>query len=621
MSFKRGKPDLAAGRMSPVRRLLEDRFVLGVFAAALLARLLYLSQISGSPLFNDPPVDGGTYADLARRLASGDWLLSGSGPFWQPPLYSYFLGLVRWVAPESFFGLARVIQAGLGAITCVLVYGIGRAVFSPYVARLASVCAVLYGPFLFFDGEMLPATLAAVLNAGGLLTLLWGRQLRSWRVLFGAGVLFGLAALAVATTLPFVGLAAVWMFWRSRQSDESLQQALRPAAIFIGGCLLVLAPIALRNATVGDDRVLISYNWGVNYYLGNNPDPGSTLEARPGWEWDDIVALPIRAGARQASERAWWFAGRSLEFLTTDPLAFLRLQAAKALQFVAGEEVGRNQDLYFWRHQSPILRVLLWKTDWFAFPFGLVAPLAVLGWGITVRRQGLGLPAVYVVVYAAGVVAFFVTARYRIPVLPVILLFAASGVEWLRQLRRGPSRTRLQAWGVLAVVTILVNSTVRPAAAGHAAVYYYLGNASAAQRHPQLARDQFARSVELDPEYWQSWNNLGTQEAVLGNMDKAARIFERVLAARPQHGEVWLNLAHARVALRDAEGAAVAYESALEREGPSRRIYTEMMVLFSRQGEWQQAEGVLERALLDFPEEADDLRAMYERMVQRAQGG
>ena len=104
-------------------------------------------------------------------------------------------------------------------------------------------------------------------------------------------------------------------------------------------------------------------------------------------------------------------------------------------------------------------------------------------------------------------------------------------------------------------------------------------------------------------------------------MDKAARIFERVLAARPQHGEVWLNLAHARVALRDAEGAAVAYKSALEREGPSRRIYTEMMVLFSRQGEWQQAEGVLERALLDFPEEADDLRAMYERMVQRAQGG
>ena len=30
------------------------------------------------------------------------------------------------------------------------------------------------------------------------------------------------------------------------------------------------------------------------------------------------------------------------------------------------------------------------------------------------------------------------------------------------------------------MVTILVNSTVRPNAAGHAAVYYYLGNASAA---------------------------------------------------------------------------------------------------------------------------------------------
>ena len=124
--------------------------------------------------------------------------------------------------------------------------------------------------------------------------------------------------------------------------------------------------------------------------------------------------------------------------------------------------------------------------------------------------------------------------------------------------------------------------------------------------------------MELDPEYWQAWNNLGTQTAIAGDIDRAVAMYERVLAARPQHSEVWLNLAHAHVARRDDASAATAYESARQRDPGNRRIYTEQMILFAKRGKWEHARSVLRKALAVFPDEETALRKMYEGMVQRA---
>ena len=150
-----------------------------------------------------PAVDAKTYTHHAQRLAAGNWLGMGEGPFWQPPLYPYFLGAVKVLFSESFFYAVHFVQALLGALVCAMSWWIGRALFNPAVGLLAGVGTALCGPLIFFDGELLPASLAAFVDLLALVVLLhvWRRPSR-WGFL-GAGAAFGVGALAVPTVLVF----------------------------------------------------------------------------------------------------------------------------------------------------------------------------------------------------------------------------------------------------------------------------------------------------------------------------------------------------------------------------------------------------------------------------------
>ena len=595
-----------------LRLARREAFAVGPFGGALFLRLLYVWEIAGSPLYALPPVDGATYSDIARRLAAGDWLLRGSGPYWQPPLYPYVLGVLRAAFGDGMFTAARLLQAVLGAATCTLTYLVGRRAVGDTAARVAAAAAAVYGPLLFFDGELLPATLATTLDLAGLLVLQRALRTDSPWAWTGAGVLFGAAALTVATTLLYVIALGAWLTLGGLRRGDRIARSVRPAVLLVAAAAVVIAPVTVRNLVVGDDFVLISHNWGINYWLGNNPDSEATIAARPGWEWDDILSLPAHAGVDGATRRARWFAERAASFATEAPGAFLTLQARKGLDLLHGEEVGRNQDLYFWRGESRLLWVLLWKTSWLAFPFGLVAPLAVLGLAVRLRRDGLTPLSLFVLSYAAGVAAFFVTARYRVPLVPAALLLAATGGGWLwTSWRERRARHLLLAAVTCLGLGVLSNAGIRPAQAGHAAVHYHLGNAYAQQRRAESARAQFERAVQLDPEFWQAWNNLASVQALGGDMEGAAATFARVAAHRPGQAMVWYNLAHARVALGDVPGAADAYRRAIETNPAFRRAHGELISLLVRRGDGPAARRALEAAIAAFPAEEADLRRMF----------
>ena len=166
-----------------------------VWAAAFAVRLLYVVQSQQSPFYDFPLVDAKTYVQAATAMALGDWV-GNSQPFWQPPLYPHFLG-VLFALFEPGFTLPRLVQAALGATICLQVYWLGRRVFSSAVAWCAAALAVFYAPFVFFEGEFLPPVLAILLNLSALLALLWAVEGQIRRLLL-PGLLFGLSALCVA---------------------------------------------------------------------------------------------------------------------------------------------------------------------------------------------------------------------------------------------------------------------------------------------------------------------------------------------------------------------------------------------------------------------------------------
>ena len=583
------------------------RACLAILVLALLLRLLHAWQMASSPLYEEPAVDGMTYVAHAEALAAGDWLGRDRPAFWQPPLYPYVLGLVKAAFPDSFFDAVRWMQALGGALACVLTCLVGTRLFSPRVGLAAGLAAALCGPLIYFDGEILPASLATVLGLSGLLLLLRALRRGTPGAFLPAGLVYGLAALAVPTVLGFCLLAAAWITWKG--------SSRLGAALFLLGIAAAVLPVAGRNYAIGGEPVLISYNSGVNFHIGNSADHERLVRIRPGWEWDDLVGKPLAAGIDRRSERSAWFWKQALEYMREEPLDYLALQARKGLRLLNGHEEGRNQGIYYWRHHSGVLTVSLWKRV-IAFPFGVIAPLAVLGLVLAIHRRGLDPATLFVLAYAAGVVAFFPTARYRAPMLPVLLVLAAHAAWWLwDRLREGRYRPAIPAAGVVALVAVISNLGAGPMdMAGDAAIHYNIGQAHSRQGRAAEAGKALTRALELDPAYWQAWNDLGTIQAQQGDAAGAAVIFERVTRARPDRPEPWVNLAHSYRALGRLDEAVPAYERALSASGHLPTLYAGLMHLHLERGDPDAARRILEEALERRPREREKLLHIFARL-------
>jgi tetratricopeptide (TPR) repeat protein/4-amino-4-deoxy-L-arabinose transferase-like glycosyltransferase len=536
-----------------------------VWLAAFGVRLLYIHQSQASPFFDFPLVDAKTYTEMAARLAlEGQWRGDPS-PFWQPPLYPYFLALVYKVNGPGYWA-PRLVQAAIGALSCALLYLLGRRLFSAGVGLAAAGLAALYGPLIFFEAEFLPPVLAVFLDLLVLLSLL--RAASGGQFLI-SGLLLGIAALCVPNILLFLSFALLWVFWQSRPLSSARRWSR--LGLLAAGTALALAPVALRNYWVGGERVLISTNAGINFYIGNNAGFEKTVRLQPGPAWRALVDLPRReAGITRPGEQSDYFFNKSWEFIRSQPGAFLKLLVYKTYLFWHGHELGRNQDLYHAREYSSLLRLLLWESA-LAFPFGLLAPLALVGIGLAWRaglhrRPGPALLLLFALSYALSVVLFFAAARYRLPVVPVLLLFAVYGVaQGHGLLRQGAFRPLAGAGGALLVLLVGCNLRQgRLELAWEADTYHRLGFAYQQKGLQANAIGAYQKALELDPGIEEARFNLASLYARQGRYDRAIAQYGEFVRRFPQYLEARYALGNALLFAGRYQEAIAQYEVLLD---------------------------------------------------------
>ena len=376
-------------------------------------------------------------------------------------------------------------------------------------------------------------------------------------------------------------------------------------AALVLGLVLVIAPVTVRNRVVGGEWVLISHNAGINFYIGNNPDYDRTTKIRPGSDWLELTGMPEReAGVTTKSGASRYFFGRSWDYLRADPAGYFSLQLHKLYLFWRGDEIPRNLDPYFARHQSWLLQALMWVRG-LAFPFGLVSPLALIGLFIYLRHPGSRSPAgdlilLFVATYVLAVVLFFVTGRYRLPVIPPLLLFAGYAVTRLRLLRGRRLAGALLPLGLL----IVGLNAGAPAvdAEGNAQEYVYLGQAYVGEGMLANALRQYRRALELEPAHEIALEDMGTVHARRGEYPQAAASWERLLHHDPDHVRVRRYLAKLSFEAGDYARAARHYEH-LIREDPDRAIlHARLAQARSQTGELEGAAAAYRRALQLDPE-------------------
>jgi tetratricopeptide (TPR) repeat protein len=601
--------------------------MLAVFVLALAIRLAHVWQIRGAPFFSLLMGDSRAYDEWARQIAAGDWI--GRDVFYQAPLYPYFLGVVYAVLGRNLL-LVRIAQCVIGASSCALLYLAGRRLFSDRTGLVAGLMLTLWAPAIFFDALIQKS----VLDVFFICLLLWllsrtwnaetagyekdrqfprrpRRALRSDCVWLAIGLALGALALTRENALVFIAVVALYAL--------RLPGRVTNAAWLAAGVAAVLLPVAARNAAVPNGGFFVTTSqFGPNFYIGNHAGADGTYSSlrygrgAPEYERQDATELAERAAGHTLTpgEVSTYWTDQALTFILSQPGAWLRLLGTKFTLLWNATEMVDTESQETHAEWSLPLRMLSPFTH-----FGILVPLALFG-ALVSWRRGLTVRMLMAlaVAYAASVVIFYVFARYRYPLVPLLMLFAAAGVF---EVQRAWRNRRFGAFAAVAVAVVFCNWPTVPRDWLRAVSENNIAVALQAEGRYDEAVASYQRATTLRPDYAPAMNNLGTALRAAGHVNEAVSTYERALAAHADFPEAHYNLANA---LNDAgrRSEAIAhFETALAAMPASADVHNNLGIALSAQGRADEAIAQFREAVRQDPQSAKAHRNLGDLLLSR----
>jgi 4-amino-4-deoxy-L-arabinose transferase-like glycosyltransferase len=557
-------------------------------------RVVHVLSMRASPLFDAPQMDALYHVEWARAFARGEEFQPG--PYFRAPLYPWLLGLEFRAFGDGLL-LPRLVQCLFGTATVFFAWRIARGLFGVLAGLVAAGVGAGYWVLIFYDGELLLESLCTPLYFAALWATLRAGERPARRPALLAGLLWGLGTIARPNVLPLLPLLAVWLFWRHRAS-----RGLRVGAAFAVAWLAAIAPITAINVVRGGDFVLVASQGGVNLWIGNNPESDGTSAIVPGTREDwwggyhDAIALAELEAGRdlRPSEVSAHYVSKAVAFAREEPEKWIALTLRKARFFWLDWEFGNNEEVRFLASTfSPIVA-------WTPIGFSALAAAALVGVAAAWRVRERALPLLlFTFVLSLTVIAFFVNARFRAPVLPAFVVLAGGAVAqilaWIDQRRFVALALAIVAAGASVAISRTLPSGCKERAESNG--YLMLGAAELRARAFALARQAFGRALQLDPSnqiarrglaeaaYFErdlvgarnelervlaergrdafASELLGRVHVQRGDLDAAARAFRDAATASPRFFEAWYSLGVAELALHHPEAALDALAQAI----------------------------------------------------------
>ena len=421
-----------------LRRVLEwllesDRRVLAaIFVLALAPRLGLVAALpSDDTVFTDA-----FYIRIAENFSSGaGFWAEGSygevGPArvyaFRPPLFPSLWGLV-YKATGGSYTPVRVTFAMLSSAMCALVFPIGLRLFRRRsVAALGAVMVALYPPLVWHGVHLMTEPLFIFFQTLGVLLLLRAADRSSPWSSAAAGGAFGLAILSRSVLVAFVPLTALWLFWMAgRGTVEGRRRwtkGLALSAVFCAATGLVMLPWVIRNAVVLRAFVPTTTDAGHGFYVASN---GRSLDDARGFYMPEKWGFVLEPGEERLDEvtinRRLF--GKALRFCLNNPGTWLRLMARRFCWLWR-----------FWPHLDQMrsyasrMHVVIYAVSYVP-----LFPLVLIG-VVLAHRRNQEQRSAYWLVYALVAyttlmhTVFLATIRYRVPLMPLLIPFAAYTVH------------------------------------------------------------------------------------------------------------------------------------------------------------------------------------------------
>ncbi len=629
------------------RSMLSSRFA--ALAAVLILgagiRTAYLLEIVHAPDFYYPTmIDSDYQDDWARGLLTGNWkpinrdeaLDIPNVTYFRPPGYPYFLAVVYALFGSSYLTV-RIVQMCIGILSGILAYCLGRRWFGSVVGVLLALFMSLYWVFIFYEGELHAPSLLVFLGLAVLWALARGVEACGfWRAIL-AGVLLGAFAVIRPNILVFVPFVLGWFWWIGR-GRWSLRGYAKAVSGFLVGATAAVLPVTIRNYAVSGEWVLISSNAGVTLLCGNNPATSATefgfipdlpdLAGMDGWTTYDypkiVEGLEKKLGRPlKRSEVSRYFAQQALAYVRAHPLEWLRLMGDKVAVLWGPIERDATKELHYARKESTVLRHL-------PGGFAAVLAMAVLGAALLacdLRRAGHRtedareahakqrhvslLLLLYLAAYTASFLPFTISTRYRVPVVPVLLLLGAYGlsraVQYGRNRRYHMTALCVLAWtGLYALARIsLVGYEPEPGR-------WHQQRAIAYTRSSQMDRalSELRTVIRLEPNRAKAHSDLGSALLKVGRPAEAAVSLTKALQLNPGSSETQVDLAIALAEQDKIDEAVRCFAAAIRQHKNKAEAHTRFATALGKRGRLNRAIAHLERAVQikpDYPEALGNL--------------
>ncbi len=237
------------------------------------------------------------------------------------------------------------------------------------------------------------------------------------------------------------------------------------------------------------------------------------------------------------ADRGRFYLSEGLDFIVDQPLSYLHLLYRKFRLFWHAFEIPVSVDIHFYEAHSLLSYLNI-------FGFGVVAPLALVGlvWNWHRWRQ-YGLLYGFGLSYLVSGLLFTVCARYRLPVVPFLMLFAAEAVRQGALSLKGHQWRRSAALALaLGAAFALVHTGTDPAQVDHLRSAWLQGQVHMRNQAHDHAEAAYLQALQDDAEDADVYNSLGAVYEAQGRPREAETAYRQALALASDHTRARLNL-------------------------------------------------------------------------------
>jgi 4-amino-4-deoxy-L-arabinose transferase-like glycosyltransferase len=351
-------------------------------------------------------MDSSRYQRVALNILEGrgftEWRIPTA---FSPPLYPYVIaGIIE------IFGSAvpvKIIQVLLSVLTGVCIYWMGLTVFNRRTGLTAAFLFAISPEIVVLSGSLYTETLYIFLSTLAFALLSQGIKVMHNKFWMLSGFFLALAILTrhILILFPFWLLVVTAVIPALR---PLFRQCFRLAVV----CLLLLVPWIVRNYVVFDQFVPIASGAGGGLWHGSN------LSNKGQYQYDlsrQTVAEQTR-GLERPVDKDRELLNQSFHAILQSPVRYSLMVARKFFRFFTQvyEDIPRGE-----RRKTNLWVQLTLIISYYPVLLGCLAGLF-----LSRRQWRLVFPLYSVILYSGLIYSVtLVTPRYRIPLIPFMIIF------------------------------------------------------------------------------------------------------------------------------------------------------------------------------------------------------